>query len=143
MVFSAITPGIFFLSFFTILFSLSQYTVIIMNLASGMNPLQLLESLYIKEFSFITFLSIIGVTLPILMGLVYSVYLSLKMFITFFQFFKIPSVAERMKGSSADIVLVALFLLLMNVKEMLGDSYVVMTLTLILLIGFYVLTKTG
>jgi len=143
MVFSAITPGIFFLSFFTILFSLSQYTVIIMNLASGMNPLQLLESLYVKEFSFITFLSIIGVTLPILMGLVYSVYLSLKMFITFFQFFKIPSVAERMKGSSAAIVLVALFLLLMNVKEMLGDSYVVMTLTLILLIGFYVLTKTG
>lgn len=143
MVFSAISPGIFFLSFFTILFSLSQYTVIIMNLVSGMSPLQLLESLYVKEFSFITFLSMIGVTLPILMGIVYSVYLSLKMFITFFQFFKIPEVAQRMKGSSAAIVLVALFLLLMNVKEMLGDSYVVMTLTLILLIGFYVLTKTG
>jgi hypothetical protein len=114
-----------------------------MNLVSGMSPLQLLESLYVKEFSFITFLSMIGVTLPILMGIVYSVYLSLKMFITFFQFFKIPEVAQRMKGSSAAIVLVALFLLLMNVKEMLGDSYVVMTLTLILLIGFYVLTKTG
>ena len=141
MLFSAFNAGIFFLAFLTFFFSLSQYVLIILKLSGGMNVLDLMESLYVKDFNWFTFLSIFGITLPILMGLLYSVYIGTNLFMTFFQFLRIPDVVQRMKSSSASIVLVALFLLLMNVKETLGNSYVVMTLTLIFFIGLYVFTK--
>ena len=130
-------------AFITLFFSLSQYVLIILRLAGGMSPLDLIENIYVKKLDLFTFGSLLGITLPIMMGLMYGIYVGINIFFTFFRFLKIPKVIELLKTTSASIVMVALFLLMMHVKEILGNTYVMMTFAIIVLIGYYVLTKTG
>jgi hypothetical protein len=130
-------------AFITLFFSLSQYVLIILRLAGGMSPLDLIENMYVKKLDLFTFGSLLGITLPILMGLMYGIYVGLNIFFTFFRFLEMPKVIELLKTTSASIVMVALFLLMMHVKEILGNTYVMMTFAIIVLIGYYVLTKTG
>jgi len=132
-----------FLSFLTLLFSFSQYIAIIMKLVGGSNLLETINQLYVVDFNPLTFLSVFGVTMPILMGFGYGILIIAKIFFTFFQLIKLKEVIEMLKNSSGSIVLIALLLLLLNVKEILGDTYVIMTFILIVLIGYYVITKTG
>lgn len=127
----------------TLLVSFGQYIIIILNLSKGMNQLDLIEYLYVKKFGILTFFSMIGITLPILMGFFYGMYLGGNIFFTFFQFLKIPDVVQRLKTSSASIVLLALVLFLLHVKDIIGNTYAMMTFMIIVLIGMYVMTKTG
>jgi len=131
------------LAFITCFFSLGQWILISFQLSGGINPLELLEKLFVSELSVFTFFSILGVTVPILMGILYGLYIGGSIFFTFFEFLKITEVVDRLKSSSASVVMLAFFLLMLNVKEVLGNTYAMMTLMLIVLIGMYVITKTG
>jgi hypothetical protein len=132
-----------FLSFLTLIFSFSQVIAIIMKFVGGSNLLEVIKDLYIVDFNPLTLLSIFGVTLPILTGFGYGIFVVAKIFFTFFQLIRLKEVIDMIKNSAGSVVLVALLLLLLNVKEILGDTYVIMTFILIVLIGYYVITKTG
>ncbi len=134
---------IMFLSFLTLIFSFSQVIAIIMKFVGGSNLLEMIKDLYIVDFNPLTLLSIVGVTLPILIGFGYGILVVANIFFTFFQLIRLKEVIDMIKNSAGSVVLVALLLLLLNVKEILGDTYVIMTFILIVLIGYYVITKTG
>jgi len=117
-----------FLSLLTMIFSFSQYIAIIMKLVGGANLLETINQLYVVDFNPLSLLSIFGVMLPILMGFGYGILVVAQIFFTFFQLIRIKEVIEMLKNSSGSIVLLALLLLLLNVKQILGDTYVIMTL---------------
>ena len=131
------------LSFFTLSFSITSYVLILVRFGQGMDPLEVIESIFGKPANAINFFTMFGVTLPILMGIGYSLWVGLFLFFTFFKFLKLEKVIEQLKSSSASIVLVALFLLMIHVKEILGDTYTMMTFMIIVLIGYYVSTLIG
>ena len=131
------------LSFFTLSFSITSYVIILVRFGQKMDPLQIIESIFGKPASAINFFTMFGVTLPILMGIGYSLWIGLFLFFSFFKFLKLEKVIETLKSSSASIVLVALLLLMIHVKEILGDTYTMMTFMMIVLIGFYVSTLIG
>lgn len=131
------------LSFFTLSFSITSYVIILVRFGQKMDPLQIIESIFGKPASAINFFTMFGVTLPILMGIGYSLWVGLFLFLTFFKFLKLDEVIKTLKSSSASIVLVALLFLVIHVKEILGDTYTMMTFMMIVLIGFYVSTLIG
>ena len=129
------------ISFLTFFFSLSQYVYIIQKITSGTNVFNLVEKMYVKEFSIRTLFSFLGITVPIVFGLGYGSYIGFKLFFSFFKLLKEPGVSEVIKNTAGSVVLVGLMLLLLHVKQILGKTYSVMTFFIIILVGIYVLTK--
>jgi hypothetical protein len=138
--FGAVNMSLGIMAFFTLSFSITSYVLIGTRLAEGMNPLELINSLFSQQFSVSTFFSLFGLTIPIMMGISYAVYIGVMLFFTFFQFLKLKDVIEKLRSSSASIVMMALLLLMMHVKEVLGNSFTMMTFMIILVIGYYVST---
>lgn len=134
---------ILLISFFTFFFSISQYIFIIKNLTKKMKPLELLENMFVKKLSIRTFGSFLGITVPILFGVTYGAIIGSKLFFSFFQLIKRPEVSEMLKNTAASVVLVGLMLLLFHVKGVLGNTYLFMTIIIIILMGFYISTKTS
>jgi hypothetical protein len=131
------------LSFLTLSFSITSYVLILVRFGQKMDPLKIIESIFGKPVSAVNFFTMFGVTLPILMGIGYSLWIGLFLFFTFFKFLKQDEVIKTLKTSSASIVLVALLLLMIHVKEILGNTYTMMTFIIIVLIGAYVSTLIG
>ena len=75
--------------------------------------------------------------IPILMGIGYGIYIGFMLFFTFFQFLSSKEVKKKLISSSMSILLLALILLTMHVKEILGNSYTMMTFMIILSVGYY------
>jgi len=132
---------LFIMALFTLAFTMTSYALIFTRLGSGMNPLEMIDGLFSKEFGVNTFFIFFGLMIPIFMGIGYAFYMGMMLFITFFQFFNLKEVVEDLKSSTASIVLLALILLVINVKEMLGDSYTMMTFMIIIGVGYYVNSK--
>jgi hypothetical protein len=132
---------ILILSFLTFFFSFSQYIYIVKKFASGLNPVDLLEKMYVKDLSIHTFISFLGVTVPIIVGLTYGFSIGANIFFSFFQLVKQPNVLDMLKKSCGSVVMVGLTLLLLHVKKDLGPTYFSMTFFIIILVGLYVLTK--
>ncbi len=141
--FESVRGVIFFTALISLLASMSQVLIILVSLGTGTTPMDLLGKLFISGFSVSTLLSILGVILPIVFGLLHGMSISAQLFLTFFRFLKIPELKDLLKKSSASIVMVALLLLMIIVKEVLGDMFVLLTFMIIACIGYYVLTKTG
>ena len=108
-----------------------------------MKPLELLENMFVKKLSIRTFGSFLGITVPILFGVTYGAIIGSKLFFSFFQLIKRPEVSEMLKNTAASVVLVGLMLLLFHVKGVLGNTYLFMTIIIIILMGFYISTKTS
>jgi hypothetical protein len=132
---------ILIVAFLTFFFSVSQYVYIIKKLVSGTNVFDLMERMYVKDFSIRTFFSFLGITVPILFGVGYGCYIGFFLFFSFFQLAKHPDVSAIIKRTSASVVLVGLMILLLHVQEILGNTYVMMTFFIIVLVGIYVMSK--
>jgi len=131
-----------FLSFFTFFFSLTQYIYLIKKLAvTKMNPFDLIEKMYVKDFSVRTLFSFLGITLPIMFGLCYGCYIGFFLFFSFFQLIKRPEVTDMLKNTTASVVMVGLLLFLLHVRRTLGKTYSIMTFFIIILVGIYVIFK--
>lgn len=133
---------IMIISFLTFFFSMSQYMVIIMDLAGGKSPLELIETIYSKDFNIMTLGSFMGITVPIICGLSYGMYVGVNLFISFFQFLKLEPVLTMLKNTVPSIVMIGLFMIALNVKKTLGSTYFVITFLIICLIGLYMMTKS-
>jgi hypothetical protein len=129
------------IAFLTLFFSISQYIYIVKKFAEGMDPLEVLEKMYIKDLTIHSFLSFLGVTVPIIFAAGYATYIGSSIFFSFFQFMKHESIREMMKSTAASVVLVGLVLLFLSVNNTLGQAYGFMTFIIILLVGLYVYTK--
>jgi hypothetical protein len=132
---------ILIVAFLTFFFSVSQYVYIIKKLVSGTNVFDLMEKMYVKDFSIRTFFSFLGITVPILFGLGYGCYIGFFLFFSFFQLAQHPDVSAIIKRTSSSVVLVGLMILLLHVQEVLGNTYVMMTFFIIILVGLYVMSK--
>jgi len=134
---------IWIFSLATIILSLGSYLSFSLMLGGVINPKDMVSFNDASSTSlFIFIFSLVGVGLPIFSALGYAGHLSLKLFISFFSFLKMPAVQERMKDSIPSLVMVALLLLLIHVNELLGMTYSFITATIIFLIGVYIwLTK--
>lgn len=128
-------------AFLTFFFSVSQYVYIIKKLVTGTNVFDLMEKMYVKDFSIRTFFSFLGITVPILFGLGYGCYIGFFLFFSFFQLARHPDVSAIIKRTSSSVVLVGLMILLLHVQEVLGNTYVMMTFFIIILVGLYVMSK--
>jgi hypothetical protein len=135
--------AVLFISFITLFFSMTQYIVLIKSLMANMDPLSLLEKIYVKEIKLETFASFLGITVPIFFGFVYGGLTAFKLFFHFFQFMNMPNVKAIMQRGSASLVIVGLLLLLFHVKEDLGNMFFFMTIIIVVLVGLYMLTKTS
>jgi hypothetical protein len=137
-----INTTVLVLAFFTFFFSLSQYVYIIKKLAvTKMNPFDLVEKMYAKDFSIRTLFSFLGISVPILFGLGYGSYIGFNLFFSFFRLMKRPEVSELLRNTTASVVMVGLFLLLLHVRSTLGKTYSIMTFFIIILVGIYVIFK--
>ena len=126
------------LAIMTMLYSISQYVFIIRNLARGMSPLDLIESLFVSDRKLESLYSILGISIPILFGLVYGSYIGVKLFTSFFQFIKRPDVQMLFKSSFWSFLIVGFLLLLLHVQKNLGKFYASMTLSAIVIIGLVI-----
>jgi len=126
------------LAIMTMLYSISQYVFIIRNLARGMSPLDLIESLFVSDRKLESLYSILGITIPILFGLIYGSYIGVKLFTSFFRFIKRPDVQMLFKSSFWSFLIVGFLLLLLHVQKNLGKFYATMTLSAIVLIGILI-----
>lgn len=126
------------LAIMTILYSISQYVFIIRNLTRGMSPLDLIDSLFVSDRKLETVLSILGITIPILFGLIYGAYIGVKLFTSFFHFIKRPDVQMLFKSSFWSFLIVGFLLLLLHVQKNLGRFYAAMTLSAIVIIGILI-----
>jgi len=140
---SGVSATLAVMAFFTLSFSIASYALIGARVGQGMDPFEIIESIFGEPISLTNFFSMFGVILPILMGIGYSFWVGFNLFFSFFKFLKLDKVIETLKSSSASIVLVALVLLMIHVKEILGDTYTMMTFMMIILIGYYVSTLIG
>lgn len=126
------------LAILTMLYSISQYVFIIRNLARGMSPLDLIDSLFVSDRKLETLYSILGITIPILFGLIYGSYIGVKLFTSFFQFIKRPDVQMLFKSSFWSFLIVGFLLLFLHVQKNLGRFYAAMTLSIIVIMGIAV-----
>jgi hypothetical protein len=126
------------LAIMTMLYSISQYVYIIRNLARGTSPLDLLESLFVSDRKLETLYSILGITIPILFGLIYGSYIGVKLFMSFFQFIKRPDVQKLFTSSFWSFLIVGFLLLFLHVQRNLGRFYAAMTLSIIIFMGIAV-----
>ena len=137
-----INTTVLIIAFLTFFFSLSQYVYLIKKLAvTKMNPFDLIENMYAKNFSVRTLFSFLGITVPILFGLCYGCYIGFNLFFSAFRLLNIPEVSAMLKNTTASVVIVGLFLLLFHVRQTLGKSYSIMTFFIIILVGIYVIFK--
>ena len=127
-----------FIAILTILSSISKYVFLIRNLMRGLNPFDLLESMYVTEINKSTLLSFLGITIPILFGLLYGSYIGINLFMTFFQFIKRPDVQELFKSSFWSFLMVGFLLLFLHVQKNLGGFYATLTLSIIIFMGISV-----
>ena len=119
----------------TIVSSMSQYVFLIRNIIRGLNPMDLLEKLFVTDFNLTTIMAFMGVTVPIVFGLIYGNMIGIKLFLTFFRFTKYPEVKALMSSSVLPLALVALLLLFKHVMSHLGGTYAAITLSSIIIIG--------
>jgi len=126
------------LAIMTILYSISQYVFIIRNLARGMSPLDLIESLFVSDRKLESLYSILGITIPILFGLIYGSYIGVNLFMTFFRFIKRPDIQMLFTSSFWSFLIVGFLLLFLHVQKNLGRFYAAMTLSIIVLMGIVV-----
>jgi hypothetical protein len=129
------------IAFLTFFFSITQYIYIGRELSSGVNGFDILEKMYGSNFSIRTLFSFLGFTVPMLFALSYGTYIGFNLFFSFFQLSKEPTVSTMLQSTSMSVVLIALMLLLLHVKEVLGHTYSVMTFIIILLVTLYVIFK--
>jgi len=126
------------LAILTMLYSISQYVFIIRNLARGMSPLDLIDSLFVSDRKLESLYSILGITIPILFGLIYGSYIGVKLFTSFFQFIKRPDVQKLFTSSFWSFLIVGFLLLFLHVQKNLGKFYAAMTLSIIVFMGIAV-----
>jgi hypothetical protein len=133
---------IWIFSLVTVLFSIGSYLSLGLMIGGVMDPKELITFNDASSLSLIVFIfSLVGVGLPLLSAIVYSGYISIKIFVSFFSFLKMDLVFNRIKKSIPSLVIVALLFLILHVKEILGNTYTFITLTIIILVGIYVLMK--
>jgi hypothetical protein len=137
-----INTTVLIIAFLTFFFSLSQYVYIIQKLAkTKSNPFDLVEQMYLKDFNVRTLFSFLGISVPIIFGLGYGSYIGFNLFFSFFKLFSSPNISQMLKNTTASVVIVGLFLLLLRVRETLGRTYAIMTFFIIILVGIYVIFK--
>ena len=129
----------------TILLSMGTYVSLSLMVGGVMNPKDLISFNKASTFSlFIMLFSVVGVGLPLCSAIGYAGYTSLKIFISFLSFLKMDIVYQRIIKSIPSLVMIALFLLSMHVRKVLGQTYFFITLSIIGLIGTYIwVTKSG
>ncbi len=123
------------LAVLTMMASLAQYVAIIKNISKGSDPLDLLDKIFIKDFNKMTVLSVLGVTIPVLFGLIYGIMIGFNLFFSFFKFSKNEEVKQLFKSSVLPLALVALVILFRNVMSHLGGLYASLTVTSAIIIG--------
>lgn len=135
-------PTIWIFSLVTIIFSFGSYLSLSLMLGGVINPKELITFNDASSLSLIIFIfSLVGVGLPLLSAIGYAGYTTINLFVSFFSFLKMSSVFDRIKKSIPSLVMIALLLLVLHVKETLGNTYSFITMTIILLVGIYVLMK--
>jgi hypothetical protein len=129
----------------TILLSMGTYVSLSLMVGGVMNPKDLISFNKASAFSlFIMLFSVVGVGLPLCSAIGYAGYTSVKIFMSFLSFLKMDIVYQRILKSIPSLVMIALFLLSMHVRKVLGQTYFFITLSIIGLIGAYVwVTKSG
>ncbi len=123
------------LAVLTLFFCISQYVYIISQLAKGMSPLDLLSNLFVSERKLETAYSFLGLTLPILFGLLYGIYIGFNLFLSFIQFMKRSDVQEILFASIWAFVIVGFVLFFLHIQKGLGHFYAMITASSIVLMG--------
>jgi len=137
-IFGAFNKSLFWFSLATLLFSLGSYSTIILLASNTVNPKDMFNFNEGGTFAIMTMIfSAFGILLPVLSGLFYGLYLAFKLLTSFFQFLRFNTVLEKLQSTIVSLILVALVLLIKHVKSRLGDTYMIITIIISVLIGGY------
>jgi hypothetical protein len=129
----------------TMIFSLGSYLSLTLMAGGVLDPTAMVSFNDASTVTLFIFLfSIVGVGLPIATAIGYAGLISLKVFMSFFNFTGITEVYQRMIRSIPSLVMIALIFLVMHTQAMLGNIYAFMTVVIIFLVGLYILlSKTS
>jgi hypothetical protein len=122
----------------TILSSIGQYVFILRNIMRGKNPFDLLESMFVTNMNPGVILSFLGVTIPILYGLIYGGYIGVNLFLSLLKFIKRDDVKNLLRSTLLSYVLVMLYLLHFHIKSQLGGLLASVTAAVILFMGGFI-----
>ena len=87
--------------------------------------------------------SIFSVGIPLLTSFGYAGYIASKVFISAFDFISLEQISTTISRSITALVILFLFLLVMSVRVRLGDTYMIITIMIIILMGMIIASGNG